>query len=1053
MMKNIFIVVILSVIAVSTVWSQQEQLVISGVVMEEGGALPGVTIYAKNRPGTGTTSDGNGKFSLKVNRGDAVVFSFIGYEEFLYFVDKSVSNLEIVLKESATSLEEIVVIGQGGTQAKATVTGALGTIDTQQLQVPATSMANILGGRMPGIITVQSSGEPGKNISEFWIRGIGTFGANDKALVLIDGLEGDLESIDPADIESFSILKDASATSVYGVRGANGVVLVTTKRGEEGRMQLSARANLTFSKLRRMPNYIRSYDYAMLVNEAYLVRGTQFARYSKRELDIIQYELDPDLYPDIDWANEIFSPTQLQQTYYLNARGGGNIARYFLSLNASDETAAYKTDPAITQSRKTGYNTYSFRTNLDINLTKTTKVYFSADGFLTRKTAPGGEDTDQLWYSLSQITPLLVPKKYSTGHIPAYGAGDDMSPYVQMNYLGTRVNNSNSYKTSLELRQDLSDIIKGLNIRVQGAFNSKTWYNDARTQRPEMYYANRRGVNGELMLIKRVEAQNAGFTYGQRQSRSYHFESTLNWSRIFEKKHRTAFLLYYYMNDSQDTSDIIGANASGNRSMSAIAKRYQGISSRLTYGFKDTYLFDFNFGYTGSENFERGRRFGFFPSISFGWVPTQYDFTKTQLPWLSFFKIRASYGQVGNDRLSGNQRFPYLTLVSENQSLGWGYTSGNLGGGGISETSIGANNLMWEVANKKNLGIDAQFLKDNLRFSIDFWEDNRDGIFQRRANIPLYAGLVSMPMGNVGKMKSWGSEANISYMHELSKKMDFTVRANYTYAINKVINWEQAPQPYPYQQLTAFPHQTIRGYVALGLFEDEQDVLSSPRQTFMNNVLPGDIKYKDVNGDGLINDDDRVPLSYPTYPRLNFGIGGEFRWYNFTVSILFRGTGNNTYYRVGQNITQFSNTTSNGMGYVPFHGGEVGNVLDIAADPRNRWIPMEYALANGIDPALAENPNALFPRLHFTRNANNSVLSTFWQSNKQYFRFQELMLSYKWRSKALNKVGIRNVDLQLVGNNLYKWDYVKIFDPEQAQYNGRAYPIPIRITFQTYIHF
>ena len=1040
-MKKIFVCfLILSIAVVAPVAAQQQtEFVISGTVSDETDVMPGVTIYVRNKPGVGTTSDMNGKFSIKAARGDVVLFSFVGYEEVQYYVDRSISDLAITMKESATAMEEVVISALGTVERKATTTGALGTIDTKQLQVPASSLANILSGRMGGFVTVQASGEPGKNISEFWIRGIGTFGANDKALVLIDGLEGDLNSIDPADIESFSILKDASATAVYGVRGANGVVLVTTKRGEEGRMQLSARTNFTVSKLQRMPDYVRSYDYALLMNEAREVRG-DIPRYSQREMDIIQYKLDRDLYPDVDWQDEIMKPVSFQQTYYLSARGGGSIARYFLSLATSNESAAYKTAPETSFPVKTGYNTYSFRTNLDINLTKTTKVFFNADGYLTRQTQPGTTNTEYLWFALSSYTPILVPLVYSNGQLPSWGLDDNMSPYVQMNHLGTRSQNINTYKSSIELKQDLSDFISGLDFRIQGAFDSKVWYSEGRVTIPELYRASGRNVYGELQTTRSANLVSAYHTYSQRQYRKYHLESTLNYSRLFGSDHRVSGLVYYYMSDAKDTDDIKYDGIGG--SMTSIPKRYQGISSRFTYQFRDTYLLDFNFGYTGSENFQKGQRFGFFPALSVGWVPTQYEYVKENLPWISFFKIRASYGSVGNDRLSST-RFPYLTIVRESGSPGWGYT-----GIGISEASVGADNLMWEKALKRNLGIDANFLQDRLRFTIDFFNDKRDGIFQRRENIASYVGLQAMPYGNVGAMRSYGSDGNISYTHIINTDMDFTVRANYGYATNKINNWEQAPQPYDYLKRTGYPHDVFRGFISMGLFKNEEDVLCSPLQSWEKTVLPGDIKYKDVNGDGVIDSDDRVPLSYPTYPRLNYGFGGEFRWKSFTVSILFKGTGNNDYYHVGQSVSQFGSNYTNGMGYVPFYQGEMGNVMTIVADQKNRWTPESYS-----GDRSTENPNARFPRLSYEYNANNVQPSDFWKANKKFLRFQELMLSYNWKSDFLQKAGLRSVDLQLVGNNLYIWDQVNLFDPEQAQYNGRAYPIPLRVTFQIYVNF
>ena len=1043
-MKKRYIIFALLLMYVLVPALAQQRLTVSGTVSEQGGALPGVTVFVKNQTGIGTTTDINGKFSITAERGQVILFSFIGYQTVEYFVEREISDLQITMVETTAEIEEVVIAALGTTQRKITTVGALSTVDTKDLQVPATSLANILGGRMSGVITMQESGEPGKNISEFWIRGIGTFGANASALVLIDGLEGDLNSVDPADIESFSILKDASATAVYGVRGANGVVLITTKQGHEGKLKLSVRSNFTVAKLQRMPEYVRSYPYAQLRNEAFRVRGnTPF--YLEGDMEIIRYGLDPDIFPDVDWQSEIMNPVSFQQTYYISAQGGSNVARYFLSLGTSNETAAYKVDPNGEFNAKTGYNTYSYRTNLNINLTPTTQVFFSADGYLTRKTQPGINNTDWLWFSLSQYTPVLVPLKYSTGHIPAYGVNDQISPYVLLNYTGTASENTNTFKSTISLNQDLSIILSGLTLRIQGAFDSKTYFNERRYVLPDLYRASGRTVDGELQLTRRVNQVNAQYNFSQRQYRRYHLESTLNYEKIFADVHRFSALVYYYMSDSKDTNDITGSNI--NSSMAAIPKRYQGISSRFTYGYRDTYLLDFNFGYTGSENFQKGRRYGFFPSIALGWVPTQYDWTKNNLTWLDFFKIRASYGTVGNDKIS-NSRFPYLTMVNTGVNTGWGYDEN-----GLSESSIGADNLMWERAIKSNIGIDVRLLKDAVNFTIDFFSDQRDGIFQRRANIPGYVGLLQMPFGNVGKMISYGSDGNISYRHELNKDMNFTIRANYTYSINKVQNWEQASQPYDYLEYTGYPYNAVRGLVSMGLFRDEQDVKSSPRQTWSSEVLPGDIRYMDVNGDGIINNDDRVVLSYPTYPRLMYGFGGEFQWKRFTIGCLFKGTGNNDYYHVGQTVSQFGSSYINGMGYVPFHGDELGTVLSIAADPRNRWIPMDYALANGIDPALAENPDARFPRLDHEYNANNSQLSDFWKGNKKYLRFQEATINYNWRAEFFRKVNISAVDLQLVGSNLYVWDSVNIFDPEQAQFNGRAYPIPLRVTFQIYVHF
>lgn len=1027
---------ILLFVSLTSLAQNKPQYDIKGTVLDENNEpLIGATVYLKNTT-TGSMTDMDGVFRIKATLGSTIVFSYVGYENTEHFVQKGESNLKIVLKPNSM-LDEVIITGLGSQQRKVTSVGAVSTISPTELQIPGSSMSSIIGGRIAGIINMQTSGEPGKNLSEFWIRGIGTFGASSSALVLIDGLEGDLNAIDPADIESFSVLKDASATAVYGVRGANGVVLVTTKRGEEGKLKITARANVTLSKLNKLPEYVGAYEYASLVNEALVGRGNP-ERYSRRDMDVIKYGLDPDLFPDVNWQKEVLNDVGVQQTYYLSGQGGGDIARYFISLSMSNEQSAYKMDKNSRYNSGVGYNTYGFRTNLDIKLTSTTKMYFGTNGYLTNQKQPGMANTDYIWQAQSQLTPLLVPTRYSTGELPAYGVDNQYSPYVMLNHTGNSLSQTYTSSITLALTQNLDFLLKGLRLRVQGAYDNKSYFNERRYVLPEMYWASGRDVNGNLQLARRVEKVNASYSHGQRQYRKYHFESTLNYEKKFNDIHRFSALVYYYMSDSKDTNDI-GSSSGVNTSMSAIPKRYQGISSRLTYGYNDTYMLDVNFGYTGSENFEPGRQFGFFPSVAAGWVPTQYEWVKENFKWLEFLKVRASYGKVGSDRIT-SRRFPYLTIINENAGIGWA-----TGMPGIIESSIGADNLMWEKSSKADIGIDVTLFDQKLSFTVDWFEDKRDGIFQQRQSIPGYAGLLAMPYGNVGKMRSWGSDGNITFRHSINKDWNFTVRGNFTYSRNEVENWEQSPQKYDYLSYNGYTNGTIRGYSALGLFKDEQDVASSPRQEFGGKVLPGDIKYKDVNGDGVVNTDDQIPLSDPTYPRLMYGFGGEIKYKNLSLGVLFKGTGNTTFYHVGQN--------GNGMGYVPFHGGETGNVLRIAADPANRWIPMDYALAHGIDPSLAENPNARFPRLDFGYNPNNAQLSTFWKGNSRYLRLQEITLNYRLRDTFLKKIGVSSVDIQFTGSNLFVWDSVKLWDPEQANKNGQAYPIPARYTLQLYLNF
>jgi len=1022
------------------VFAQQgEEVRIAGTVLDEfGEALPGVSVYIKDRPTAGTSTDVEGKFSITVAYGDRLVFTFVGYDPIEHVSVRSTDNLVMQFSEMGVGLEEFVVVGLGATERKISSVGAISSVDVGDLQVPARSVANLLGGRAAGIISLQNSGEPGQNISEFWVRGIGTFGANSNALVLIDGLEGDLNTIDPADIESFSILKDASATAVYGVRGANGVVLVNTKKGIVDRTQITVRANVTLSQLNRLPEYLQAYDYAKLANEASIVRGDA-PLYSETELGIIQDGLDQDMYPNVNWQNEILNKHFWRQSYYVSGRGGSEVARYFLSLGANTETAAYKVETNSPYASNVGFNTYNYRINLDLNLTKSTSVFLGSDGFFSQLDQPGIANTEYIWNSQAQLTPLTIPMVYSNGLYPGIGGGAQSSPYVMINRTGKASNQSFKGKTTLALNQDLASVLDGLKFRVQGAYDIHSFFNERRFIQPALYEATGRNYDGTLVTIERVQEQKASYSKSTNQYRKYHLEAVLNYDQIFNEDHRTSALIYYYLSDAKHTRDATN-------NLAAIPLRYQGLSSRLTYGFRDTYLLDVNFGYTGSENFQPGRQYGFFPSIALGWVPTSYEFMRKNIPWLDFFKIRASYGSVGNDRIT-SIRFPYLTKVNEGSGSAWGLPGIET----IGETRIGADNLEWERAVKSNLGFEGKLFNNKVDFVLDLFRDQRNGIFQQRVQVPEYVGVISNPFANVGRMQSTGADGNFSYATEISPSVGFTLRGNFTYSKNMIQNWEQAYLEYPYLEYNGFPYNSIRGYHAIGLFKDEEDIKYSPQQTF-GPVMPGDIKYKDVNGDGVIDIMDKVPLTHSNYPLTMYGFGGEFRYKDLTLGLLFKGTGKTSFFYVGQPTTVSGVTEVNGMGYMPFFQGNQGNVLTMAADPANRWIPMDYALQQGIDPALAENPNATFPRLQYGNNTNNSQLSTFWEGDARYLRLHEVTLNYHVSPDFLKRIGISSMDLQLVGSNLYIWDKVKIFDPEQAVWNGRKYPIPTTYAVQVYLN-
>lgn len=902
-----------------------------------------------------------------------------------------------------------------------------------KLELPATNIVNTLGGRVPGVISIQSSGEPGRNISEFWVRGIGTFGANSGALVLIDGLEGNLSQIDPADVESFSVLKDAAATAVYGSRGANGVVLVTTKRGKQEQLKITFRSNYTISELRRLPRYVGATQYAEMANEAAVASGMS-PIYDDTQMDIIRYGLDPDLYPDIDWQDVILNPTSFQHTQYVSAQGGGNIARYFASLGMSQESSAYKSMDDSKYNKGVGYDTYNFRTNIDINLTKTTQIYLGAMGFMSVNKRPSmGKKysrtdtslTDWIWDSQSKTTPLMYPLRYSSGELPASGSDSDIPPHVLLNYTGNTVENKSRTLFNIGIKQDLSMLTEGLNIEATGSWDSQSLYGESRYSMPALYLARERNQKGELILSEQVTEASVQYNSEAWNWRKLYFDAKVNYDRTFGN-HRVGGLLFYYLESTTES----GADSS----MNAIARRYQSLSGRFTYGFKDTYFLDVNFGLNGSENFQSGRQYGFFPAVAVGWVPTQYEFMK-RIKWIGFMKIRASYGMVGNDRIS-SVRFPYLTIIEEKtDGTPWG------GSGVLTENRVGADNLAWEKAKKFDIGMDLHLFGDRFTMTVDYFRDRREGIFQERAQIPDYVGVISMPYGNVGSMTSWGGDGNFEYFQPLGKNFHFTLRGNFTLSKNKINNWEEATQPYPYLSKTGFSNDVQRGFISLGLFRDQQDVDMSPEQ--FGTVRPGDIKYKDVNGDGVITDDDKVPLfAYSGIPQFMYGFGAEVRYKNWTLNVLFKGTGNNYFLYGDKDGSKFD-------GYIPFNGGYKGNVLALAYNPANRWTSADYS-----GNRATENPNARFPRLSYGNNANNTKPSTFWKGNARYLRLQELSLNYNLHTPGLRKaLGLQSIDFQIMCENLAVWDGVEIFDPEQAMQTGHAYPIPRRFSLQIYLNF
>lgn len=1013
-----------------------DKVTISGTVMDEKGEeLPGVTIIVKDATSINTVSDEEGRFRLQnIEKGSTVIFKFVGFLDYSYVATESKDKLRIGLKENVSALQEVVVVAHG-TQRKVTTTGAVTTVSVKDLQIPATSVSNMLGGRVPGIVAVTRSGEPGNDFSEFWIRGISTFGASSAALILVDGVEGDLNNIDPMDIESFSVLKDASATAVYGIRGANGVVIITTKRGKAGSLKINARGSTTYSHSARMPDYLGSYDYARLANEARLSRGLA-PQYTSAEVELFKTGLDPDLYPNVDWRDVILNDYARFDQFNVNLSGGGTNARYYMSMGYMGKDGLFSQDKDITKyDANSRYTKLNFRANIDVDLTKSTKLGLNLDNAIVKNNTPGGGqiDTKELWNALSAITPASVPVRYSNGNVSAYGlTGNRLTPYYLINYTGYNKLSSNVANVKLNLNQDLNSILTGLSANALASFTYTANHTTRLTKLGSEAFRpgpnGGRANDGSLVTLRSITSVNPVYGQPSVARRQSYVEARVNYARTFNERHNVTGLVHAYR--QQDAaSDADYAIFSQN----VIPVRFQALSARATYGYKDTYLLEANIGLSGSENFQPGEQYGVFPALSAGWVPSNYDWWKENLSLVNFFKLRGSWGQVGNASIRNPDdnnrlvRFPYQTIL-EPTSSDWGL--------GFVETRLGTEGLKWQTSTKYDLGADIKLFKDRIELITDVFLTDADDIYQQRVTLPEEVGAAQSPWLNAGSMRSWGFDGSLAYNQTVNKDFQFTLRGNLTFSRNKVSHWEQSGINFPYQSFTGVPFGVQRGLIALGLFKDEADIASSPTQTFMTNYMPGDIKYKDVNNDGIINTDDRVPLKYSNVPRAIYGFATSATWKKWNFNVFFTGQDQVSYFL-------------GGAGYYPFSGELSGNLLQMVGDDGNRWIP---ASVSG-NPAT-ENPNARFPRLSYGENANNNRASTHWLADASFLRLKTAEIGYRFDGAWLKRrTGISAINLSLFGDNLAVWDKLKIWDPEQASDNGSVYPMQRTYTLQMNLNF
>lgn len=1010
--------------------------VVTGKVVDTNGLpLVGVNVIVKNQPGLGTNTDINGDYKISTGANETLVFSYLSYAtQEIPIVSKTTIDVRMV--EDSNAMEEVVVVG-AGYQKRASVVGAISSIKMDDLKVPTANISNSLAGNVPGIIAVQRSGEPGKDASEFWIRGISTFGANSSALVLVDGIERDFNEINVEDIESFSVLKDASATAIYGQRGANGVILITTKRGKEGKVNINFKTEYGISSSAYERKFVDAETYAALANEARMTRY-QDPIYGENELEIIKYGLDPDLYPNVDWQKLMLKDNTSTFKAVLNMSGGGSTARYYVSGSYYKQDGIYKDNLKDEYGRNSGYNRYNYRLNTDVNITKTTVLNVGVGGWVTDQRIPGLTADNNFWQSIGQMTPIAVPIRYSNGQLPTFGnENNQVSPYVLLHHTGYQAYWENKVETNIGLTQDLGFITEGLSFSGRFSYDG---YNAQRTNRmkqPALYKAERiRDMNGNLITTRIFEEKalyQSTTTTGWRRA---YGELQLGYDRTFGK-HRVGGLLFYYMQSYSEMASV-GETTKTEDIFKTIPQRKIALSGRATYGYDDRYLLEFNFGYSGSENFEPNSRFGFFPAIAAGWVISNEKFIKKNLPWLNMLKIRYSYGQVGNDRLDGG-RFPYLTTIVGGGSAWFGNMGANYVNG-IRIGLLGSEGLTWEVATKQDLGIDLK-IANRFDLTLDIYRDKRDDIFMRRKYLPGTVGLFAVsdtdnqfPWGNVGAMQSEGIDGNFGYTQPIGKDLILTLRGNFTYAYTKVLRYDEAANALYYRMTQGYKWSQNHGLVALGLFKDEAEIASSPKQYDLE-LMPGDIKYKDINGDGFINDDDIVPIGNTKNPELVYGFGLSAQWKGIDFSILFQGSAK-------------TDVVLEGYSVFPFSKGEYGNVLSAVANPKNRWISREISG----DPAT-ERQDAIFPRLSYGERLNNQKWSTWWLRDGHFLRLKNIELGYTLPRTFTRKFKVEKARIYFLGYNLACWAPFDWWDPEQGSVDGNVYPIQKTFTFGLNVSF
>lgn len=1034
--------------------TQAQNITVKGLVISDSSeTLGNVTITLKSDSKISANSDATGHFTINAPANGILIFSFVGYDRQEVEI-KGESRLRVIMKRSFSSLDDVVVVAFGGKQKKNSMVSAITTINPKELKGPTSNLTTMLAGRLSGMISYQRTGEPGADNASFFIRGITSFSSGGKVdpLILIDGMESttnDLARLQPDDIAAFSILKDATATSVYGARGANGVVLVTTKTGSEGKTQLNFRVENSLSGNTQNFKFADNISYMKLANEAALTRNPLAPiPYSQTKIDGTIKGDNPLIYPSNDWIKMMIKDYTNNQRYNLDLNGGTKAARYYVSGTYNVDNGVLKVADMNNFNSNIKLKNYSLRTNVNLQLTKTTEAIFRVYGQFDDYRGPvdgGGSIFNQVLWSNPVLFPAIYPQTFLPqvthplfGNAPRPGmAANATTGYydswqLYLNPFANAVRGYREYKSSrmlaqFELKQDFGFITPGLSGRVMAYTNRYSYFDVTRQYNPYFYQANTVD-GGKTTTLARIAEGTEYLNYVEgskiQDSRTY-LEATMNYNRTFNEKHAVSGMLITLFNNYQEGNPGVTLNpqpTEAEKLQLSLPYRNQGLSGRFTYAYDSRYMVEFNFGYNGSERFYKTNRYGFFPSAGVAWNVSNEKFFEPLKDVVTNLRLRASYGLVGNDQIgAARDRFYYLSEVNLNNGSR-GATFGNNTGyyrPGVSISRYENQDITWEKAYTQNYGLEFNLFR-GLNVITEYWKRKQTNILMDRTYIPSTMGLQSAIKANVGEAAAEGIDFSLDYNKSFGNGIWLQLRGNMTYAVSKFAKYEEPAYGPNEQHLSKIGHSIKQawGLVAERLFVDDIEVANSPYQNY-GKYMGGDIKYRDVNGDGQITNNDMVPIGLPTDPEIIYGAGFSFGYKNYDLSAFFQGSARSSFFINSENISPFV-----------LNGGAQNGLLKVIA--QDHW--------------SADNQNlyAMWPRLSETFINNNNQNSTWWMRDGTFIRCKNVELGYNFSKKFLRLSHFRNGRIYINGSNLFVISRFKMWDPEMG---GRGLGYPVQKTY------